>query len=166
MSVFVCVSLHLVNSDKSLSPLVDESHPFVVPFRPYAWNSYPGSDLRQLVQQSFHHRDVDLDTSASFHEDGTNKSPLFPERTLGEESYGSEYRPSVGVFERTTPVFFPDGALHGTPHDPPTPPELLCSRLVLNGAYKCVKCGKVTLKWNHLGLKSFTICLLDSTVAN
>ncbi|XP_059923728.1 growth factor independent 1A transcription repressor b [Gadus macrocephalus] len=136
-------SLSPVNSEKSLSPLVDETQPFVVPFRPYAWNSYSGSDLRHLVQQSFQHHDADLDQSAclSFNEDSANKAALFAERT-GEEDYG-DYRPTIGGFTRA-PVFFPDEVLHGPPHDHlKTPSELLCSRLIHNGTYKCVKCSKV-----------------------
>uniref|UniRef100_A0A8C4TKX0 Growth factor independent 1A transcription repressor b n=1 Tax=Erpetoichthys calabaricus TaxID=27687 RepID=A0A8C4TKX0_ERPCA len=43
-----------LKSEKSLSPSVDESHPFAIPYRPYTWSSYPGSELRHLVQQGFH----------------------------------------------------------------------------------------------------------------
>ena len=142
----LCLCIPSVNSEKSLSPLSDETQPFVVPFRPYAWNSYPGSDLRHLVQHSLQQQhDADHSASRSFTED--HKAPLFAERT-GEEDYG-DYRPTtMGVFNRT-PVFFPpDEVLHGPPHDPlKTPSELLCSRLILNGAYKCVKCSKVTSHW-------------------
>lgn len=57
MSV-VSLKFHLflspVDSEKSLSPLVDETQPFTVPFRPYAWSSYPGPGLRPLVPQSLH----------------------------------------------------------------------------------------------------------------
>ncbi|CAL8309499.1 unnamed protein product [Lota lota] len=135
-------SLSPVNSEKSLSPLADETQPFVVPFRPYDWNNYSGSDLRQLLQQSFHNRDVDLDKGASlsFNEASANKSALFAERS-GEENY-SEYRPTVGVFNQAQ-VFYPDEVLHGPPHELKTPSELLCSRLILNGTFKCVKCSKV-----------------------
>ena len=156
----LCISS--VNSEKSLSPLADETQPFVVPFRPYAWNSYSGSDLRHLVQQSFQHHDADSDQSASLSgqrlcQDGANKAALFAERT-GEEDYG-DYRPTVGVFNRT-PVFFPDEVLHGPPHHDhlKTPSELLCSRLILNGAYKCVKCSKVLSDWMG-GCSSFYLDL-------
>ncbi|KAK0138659.1 Zinc finger protein Gfi-1 [Merluccius polli] len=148
-----------VTSDKSLSPSVDETQPFVVPFRPYAWSGYSCSDLRQLAQQSFRRRDTDSDrgcpslsfhedrgcpslsfhedrgASLSFHEDSTDK------RTVGDDSYG-EYGPAGGGYDRAA-VFFPDGTLHGKPHDLKTSSELLCSRLILNGSYKCVKCSKV-----------------------
>ncbi|KAJ3600108.1 hypothetical protein NHX12_034058 [Muraenolepis orangiensis] len=92
-----------VNSERSPSPPVDQTQPFV---------------------------------------DNATESPLFTERTLVEEDYG-EYRPTVGVFDRAPPVFFPDGSLHGGPRGPDPPSERLCSRLILNGAYKCVKCSKV-----------------------
>jgi hypothetical protein len=84
-----------------------------------------------------------LDQSAclSFNEDSANKAALFAERT-GEEDYG-DYRPTNGGFNRA-PVFFPDEVLHGPSHDHlKTPSELLCSRLIHNGTYKCVKCSKV-----------------------
>lgn len=137
-----------VDSDKSFSPSVDETQPFAVPFRPYAWTSCSGSDIRHLVQQSFHpHLDLDRSSSMPFYGDRVHEpSPLFMERGLGAENY-NDYRPTTaaGLFERATgPGLFTDGKLCGI-KNPGMKPEsdLLRSRLILNGAYKCIKCNKV-----------------------
>ncbi|KAM3876540.1 growth factor independent 1A transcription repressor b [Diretmus argenteus] len=125
-----------VDSEKSLSPLVDETQPFTVPFRPYAWSSYPGSELRHLVQQSLHHTlDLDRSPTLAFYRDRPNHSPL------GEESYSDYRRHSAGLLDRAG--LFPDGGLHSKTQDVKTQSELLCSSLILNGAYKCIKCSKV-----------------------
>ncbi|XP_034567120.1 growth factor independent 1A transcription repressor b [Notolabrus celidotus] len=127
-----------VDSEKSLSPLVDETQPFTIPFRPYAWSSYPGPGLRPLVQQSLHSSmEVDRGPGAlSFYGDRSTHPALDSYRTLGEEAYG-DYRRHAAA------LLFPDGGLHGKAHSVKAPPDLLCSSLILNGAYKCIKCSKV-----------------------
>ncbi|XP_071782307.1 growth factor independent 1A transcription repressor b [Centroberyx gerrardi] len=127
-----------VDSEKSLSPLVDESQPFTVPFRPYAWSGYPGPELRHLVQQSLHHGlELDRSPALAFYGDRSGHSALFADRTLGEETY-SDYRRHAAAG-----LLFPEGGLHGKPHDAKAQSDLLCSSLILNGAYKCIKCSKV-----------------------
>uniref|UniRef100_A0A667XCJ5 Growth factor independent 1A transcription repressor b n=1 Tax=Myripristis murdjan TaxID=586833 RepID=A0A667XCJ5_9TELE len=120
-----------VDSEKSLSPLVDETQPFTAPFRPYAWSSYPGPELRHLVQQSLH-PDMELDRGPPL---AFSHPALFSDRALGEEAYSDYGRNPVGLL-------FPEGGLHGKPHVK-AQSDLLCSSLILNGAFKCVKCSKV-----------------------
>ncbi|KAM8745759.1 growth factor independent 1A transcription repressor b isoform 2-T3 [Acanthopagrus schlegelii] len=127
------------DSEKSLSPLVDETQPFTVPFRPYAWSSYPGPGLRPLVPQSLHPgMDVDRGPAAmAFYGDRSSAHPaLYSERALGEEAYG-DYRRHAAA------LLFPEGGLHAKSHGVKGQSDLLCSSLILNGAYKCVKCSKV-----------------------
>lgn len=142
MSV-VSLKFHLflspVDSEKSLSPLVDETQPFTVPFRPYAWSSYPGPGLRPLVPQSLHPGvEVDRGPAAlAFYGDRSSAHPaLYSERALGEEAYG-DYRRHAAA------LLFPEGGLHAKSHGVKGQSDLLCSSLILNGAYKCVKCSKV-----------------------
>uniref|UniRef100_A0A3P9LLT4 Growth factor independent 1A transcription repressor b n=1 Tax=Oryzias latipes TaxID=8090 RepID=A0A3P9LLT4_ORYLA len=121
------------DSDKSLSP-VDESRPFTVPFRPYAWSSYPGPALRPLMQQSLH-SSLDLNGAPSslalFRDEGSHMA-LYAERTLREESY-CDYR-------RHAALLLPaEAGLHRDKAQP----DLLGPNLLLSGAYKCVKCSKV-----------------------
>ncbi|KAM9849150.1 growth factor independent 1A transcription repressor b [Aulostomus maculatus] len=128
-----------VDSEKSLSPLVDETRPFAVPFRPYAWSSFQGPSLRPLVQQNLY-SGVEVDPggqgSMGFYEDRGAHTSLYHERGLGEETYSSYRRHAAALL-------FPDGGLHPKSHSVKAPAELLCSSLMLNGAYKCVKCSKV-----------------------
>ncbi|XP_029001910.1 growth factor independent 1A transcription repressor b [Betta splendens] len=122
-----------VDSEKSLSPLVDESQPFTVPFRPYAWSSYSAPGLRPLVQQSLHPSvEVDRGPGAmGFYGDVSGHSALFAE----EEGYN--YRRHPGV------LLFHDRGLHTKTHDVKAQSDLLCPSLILNGTYKCIKCSKV-----------------------
>ncbi|XP_072246278.1 growth factor independent 1A transcription repressor b [Leuresthes tenuis] len=126
-----------VDSEKSLSPLVAETQPFNIPFRPYAWSSYPGPGLRPLVQQSLHtRRELDrCPAPMAIYGDRSTYPALFADRALGYESYGDYRRHSAALL-------FPEEGLHGKTHDVKTQSDLLCSGL-LNGAYKCVKCSKV-----------------------
>lgn len=122
---------------------MDETQPFsTVPFRPYTWSSYSGSDIRHLVQQTFHqHVDLERSPSLTFYGERTNEPTLYADRALGAENY-SDYRQTAGLFERATGLFSEEGQ-HGKAPDIKTQSDLLCSRLILNGAYKCIKCSKV-----------------------
>lgn len=124
-----------VDSESSLSPLVDETQPFTVPFRPYAWSSYPGPALRPLVQQNLYPcSEVDRDPSAmALYRDKSTHPALFSDR---EEAYG-DYRRHA--------LLFPETGLSGNPHEVKAQSELLCSSLILSGAYKCIKCSKVRM---------------------
>ncbi|KAL4608315.1 zinc finger protein Gfi-1 [Arapaima gigas] len=133
-----------VDSDKSFTVdehSADEAHPFAVPFRPYAWSSYPGSELRHLVQQAYPHHTVSLDRAGALglYDDRAAEPPLFGERPPAAGLYG-EYSPGSGLFERGTPTrLFTDGNVPEIKSES----ELLCSRVLLNGAYRCIKCSKV-----------------------
>lgn len=135
-------SLSPVDSEKSLSPLVDEAQPFTVPFRPYAWSSYPGPGLRPLVQQGLHPgMEVDRGPAGmTFYGDRNVHSGLYSDQALSEEPYG-------GYRRHATALLFPEGGLHGKTHNVKAQSDLLCSSLILNGAYKCVKCSKVRMGW-------------------
>ncbi|XP_041646710.1 growth factor independent 1A transcription repressor b [Cheilinus undulatus] len=129
-----------VDSEKSLSPVVDETQPFTVPFRPYAWSSYPGPGLRPLLQQSLHpSMEVDRGPGPiTFYADRSTHPALDSYRSLGEDAYGDYRRHTAAA---AAALLFPDGGLKA--HSGKAPSDLLCSSLILNGAYKCVKCSKV-----------------------
>lgn len=128
-----------VDSEKSLSPLVDDTQPFAVPFRPYEWSSYPAVALRPpLVQQTLHPSSLELDgrpAPLGFYLDGS-RSSLYAERTVCEDPY-------VDFGRHTAALLFPDRGLSAKPHAVQAQSELLCPSLMLNSAYKCVKCTKV-----------------------
>lgn len=130
-----------MDSEKSLSPLVDETRPFAIPFRPYAWSSYTPPGLRPLVQQSLHTgMEAERAPAAlAFYGDRSAHSALYAERTMGEETYG-DYR------RHNAALLFPDGGLHEKARSAKAQSDLLCSSLTLNGAYKCIKCSKVRME--------------------
>lgn len=68
-----------------------------------------------------------------------SRSSLFAERTGCEDPYGDYGR-------RTAALLFPDTGLGAKAHGGQAQSELLCPSLMLNGAYKCVKCAKVRLQ--------------------
>ncbi|CAG05643.1 unnamed protein product [Tetraodon nigroviridis] len=103
-----------VDSEKSLSPLADESQPFSVPFRPYDWSTT--RECRWGPRWS--------------------RSTLYAERTRCEGPYGDYGGP-------TAALLFPDRGLGVKAHGVRAQNELLCPSLTLNSAYKCVKCTKV-----------------------
>lgn len=124
-----------------MSPLVDEGRSFTVPFRPYDWTSYPGVSLGPpLLQQGLRPSSLEVDGLAgvggggggvSFYID-RSRSSLYAERASCEDPYG-DYGPPPPA------LIFPDRGLKAQP-----PSELLCPGLMLNSAYKCVKCTKVS----------------------
>ncbi|TNN72865.1 Zinc finger protein Gfi-1 [Liparis tanakae] len=160
-----------VDSEKSLSPLVDETQPFAIPFRPYAWSSYPGPGLRPLVQPSLHPgMEVERGPAAaalSFYGDRSTHSALYADRALqGEETYG-DYRRHAAA------LLYPEGGLmHGKGHTAKAPSDLLCSSLILNGAFKCIKCSKVFstphglevhVRRSHSGIRPFACEICGKT---
>lgn len=101
-----------------------ESQPFTVPFRPYDWASYPAPALRpQLVQDGLRPA-LELDRA------------YYRDRALGEDACGDYGRHALLFTERN---------LHGSGHRAEAQSDLLCSSLMLGGAYKCIKCSKVRM---------------------
>ncbi|XP_066519204.1 growth factor independent 1A transcription repressor b isoform X2 [Hoplias malabaricus] len=116
------------DSEKSFSPCVDETRPFAVPFASYPWN--------------FSHHHHPLDPERSFYTERA-EPPLFSERGPGTNIYG-HYDSTPNLFERTTaPGLYVDRSGHGNGPEMKNDTTSLCSRLILNGAFKCIKCSKV-----------------------
>lgn len=120
---------------------MDNTQHYTVPFRPYDWNSYPSPTLRTpLVEQSL--RPVEIDggpTAIDFYSDRSAQSSLYAERTLGEGAF-DDYRRHAAA------LLFPNEGLHAKSHRSKAQSGLLCSSLLLNGAYTCVKCTKVKME--------------------
>lgn len=126
--------LPAADSEKSLSPSVDETQPFAVPFRPYAWSSsYPGPELRPPVQPSLHMEVERGPAAMGFYGDRSAHPALYADR---EKSFGAYRRHAAAA------LLFPDAGLHGKGVNGQS--DLLCSSLILGGAFKCVKCSKVS----------------------
>ncbi|KAG1940914.1 zinc finger protein Gfi-1b [Pimephales promelas] len=128
-------------SAKSFSPSVEETQPFAVPFRPYAWSRYSGCEIRQLVHTLNHHHSLERPTPPAYYNERAHVEPsLFTERGSGAGIYGS----TATLFERATASgFYDDSSILGKGTEIKSSSDVMCSRLLLNGAYKCIKCSKV-----------------------
>lgn len=126
------------DSEKSFSSGVDETQPFAVPFEPWS-NSYSGSEMRQLVRQNFNHHHPSL----NYYGERIIGPSLFGERGSSTSIYGN-YESSTNLFERpaAAPGLYVDREIHRPKMKTDT--AGLCTRLMLNGAFKCIKCSKVT----------------------
>ncbi|XP_073707275.1 growth factor independent 1A transcription repressor b [Garra rufa] len=133
-------------SEKSFSPSVEETQPFAVPFRPYAWSRYSGCEIRQLVQHTLNrHHSLDLERPSppAFYNDRVVESSLFTERGSGAGIYNS-YGSTATLFERATASgLYEDSSILGKGTEMKSSTDVMCSRLLLNGAFKCIKCSKV-----------------------
>ncbi|XP_006001663.1 growth factor independent 1A transcription repressor a [Latimeria chalumnae] len=132
-------------SEKAVSSS-DENHPFSTSFKPYAWNGYGGSELRQLVQN---YRPTALERSSALglFSERSSDTGLYNDRgsTLG---LYSDFNSATELFQRGSAVglYSEHGhRLHQeTSSEIKAESELLCTRLLLNnGSYKCIKCSKV-----------------------
>ncbi|KAG8436728.1 hypothetical protein GDO86_007715 [Hymenochirus boettgeri] len=128
-------------SDKSPCPSVDESPPYSVPFKPYAWDELTRSELRHLVHS---YRPAALNRSQSLGLYGEREDPAPPTALYSAD------RPPRGLYEDYRQAM----ERYGDPRVPPPlfgekaqsikmESDLLCTRLLLNGSYKCLKCSKV-----------------------
>lgn len=121
-----------VDSLKSFSPLVDDTPAFSVPFRPYDWSGYPASAVHGLYPgpaPSVHGLYAEPGARVLHASSAYAQLAL---RTYGRHTAGSL-------------LFHDGGPLHSHHLEAhrEAPPDVLCASLVLNGAYKCVKCSKV-----------------------
>ncbi|XP_074077777.1 zinc finger protein Gfi-1 [Macrotis lagotis] len=125
-------------SERSVCPSLDEPQPF---FKPYAWGSLAGSELRHLVR--------------GYRPCRAPEPGLYgPERGCGAggapEAGGG---PALGLYRDFGPAaaarLYERPAAAGGLYPDKGPAlkvesQLLCTRLLLNnGSYKCIKCSKV-----------------------
>nr|XP_013816623.1 PREDICTED: zinc finger protein Gfi-1 [Apteryx mantelli mantelli] len=139
-------------SERSVCPSLDEAPPFSVPFKPYAWSSLGGSDLRHLVQ-SYRPCPTLERTSALglFCERGSEPALYGAECSSSLGLYGDFGSPGPGLFERppaAAPGLYADSQpglqQEKGPGGIKMESDLLCRPLLIStGSYKCVKCSKV-----------------------
>ncbi|TMS09745.1 Zinc finger protein Gfi-1 [Larimichthys crocea] len=136
------------DSEKCSTPAAEDGHHFNTPLFPYSWTSYPGSELRNLVQGSYHH-----------HIQG-HREPHSPVSIYGAEDSGTE------------PLYAKRGSVSGCYQDYSltghqicrtrddgdelyvdvkksrgaeikSESDFVCSNRESSGSYKCIKCCKV-----------------------
>lgn len=149
------------DSEKSFSPSVDETQPFAVPFESWS-SSYSGSEMRQLVRQNFNHH-----PSLSYYGERVSGPSLFGERGSNTSIYGN-YESTPNLFDRPNAAtgLYVDREIHRP--EMKTDTGGLCTRLMLNGAFKCIKCSKVTAQdfFLYCTLLFYFFYLFQSIICN
>lgn len=94
--------------------------------------------MRQLVRQNFNHHHPSL----SYYGERVIGPSLFGERGSSTNIYAN-YESTTNLFERpaAAPGLYADRDIHRP--EMKTDTAGLCTRLMLNGAFKCIKCSKV-----------------------
>uniref|UniRef100_A0A8C4S7K1 Growth factor independent 1A transcription repressor b n=1 Tax=Erpetoichthys calabaricus TaxID=27687 RepID=A0A8C4S7K1_ERPCA len=119
-----------------------------IPYRPYTWSSYPGSELRHLVQQGFHRTpSVDRGLAMGVYPERGPDCTLFVDRGSSMGLY-NDYSSAGNLFDHSTSAaLYTDSHGHNIHDKVPEikeESELLCICLPFNnGSYKCIKCSKV-----------------------
>ncbi|KAJ8276973.1 hypothetical protein GJAV_G00069980 [Gymnothorax javanicus] len=136
-------SVSPADSDKSFTS-VDDTHPFAVPFRPYAWNVYSGSEFTHLALPTYHHHPavVDRSTPVVLYDDRAAETSLFIDQcTTG---HNGDCSSATSLFERgRVPGICSNRSILREVPEIKAEAELLRTRLPLNRSYKCIKCSKV-----------------------
>ncbi|XP_032884845.1 zinc finger protein Gfi-1 [Amblyraja radiata] len=132
------------DSEKSLTPSVEENHPFVMPVKQYAWNNYTGSELKYLVQN---YRPPALERSSvvGLYDERSSMPGIYPGSAQGLYPERGRARGIYGDLG-AAPGLYPERGrnFHEKGNGVKTESGLLCTRLLLNnGSYKCIKCSKV-----------------------
>nr|XP_057928453.1 growth factor independent 1A transcription repressor b isoform X2 [Doryrhamphus excisus] len=150
------------DSVKSFSPLADDTQPFAAPFRPYDWSGYAGPAVQGLYPGVEVER-APASSVQGFYPGDPVHSSVFAHETL--RTYG----------RHAAALLFQEGGLHTAAHDiheSRPPPDVLCTSLMLNGAYKCVKCSKVFstphglevhVRRSHSGTRPFACHICNKT---
>ncbi|XP_076001125.1 growth factor independent 1A transcription repressor a [Genypterus blacodes] len=131
------------DSDKCSTSAAEDGHHFNIPLFPYSWNSYSGSELRHLVQGSYHHpghREPNSPVSIHGAEDsGGTEAALYAQRGSVYQNYTPTAHQMYRM--RNDDLYLdvkqkPRGSEFKTEND-------LIANIEPKGPYKCIKCCKV-----------------------
>ncbi|XP_072366597.1 growth factor independent 1A transcription repressor a [Scyliorhinus torazame] len=133
-------------SEKSLSPTMEESHPFALPFKQYGWSTYTGSQLKYLVE-NYRSPVLDRSSAVGLYSERTSAPGLYKDLVPASGLY-SEHNPGRGLYSDlgAAPSLYTErgSGFHEKRSEVKRESELICTRLLLNnGSYKCIKCSKV-----------------------
>ncbi|XP_069795352.1 growth factor independent 1A transcription repressor a isoform X2 [Narcine bancroftii] len=134
------------DSEKSLSPSMEENHPFAMPLKPYRWNNYTGSELKYLVQSYQPPPALERSSTLGVYAERNPIAGLYPSSAPG---LFTEHRAAAhglyGDFGNAASLYTErHHNFHQKGSEVKTESGLLCSRLLLNNSsYKCLKCSKV-----------------------
>lgn len=137
----------LTDSEKCFTPSADDAHHFVIPFRPYAW-TYSGSELRNLVQRTYHHLPTTMESDAQIAiygpEDSGTDSPMYTQQGPNTGFY-RDYSSTSLYRMRHANELYSDLKLRAKASEIKSESNFICSRLEPSGLFKCIKCCKVCM---------------------
>ncbi|XP_028449701.1 growth factor independent 1A transcription repressor a isoform X2 [Perca flavescens] len=136
------------DSEKCSTPAAEDGQHFNIPLFPYSWTAYSGSELRHLVQGSYHRhlqgpREPHLPVSIYGAED-SGAEPLYAQR--GQVAGCYQDFPSTA--HQMCRMRAEDGLCVDVKQKPrgaeiKSENDLICSNIESSGSYKCIKCSKV-----------------------
>ncbi|XP_041697639.2 zinc finger protein Gfi-1-like [Coregonus clupeaformis] len=133
------------DSEQGFTPSVVNAHPFAIPFPPYAWTTYSGSELRHIVQRTSQHNlstalEPDTQMGIDGSKDGATNSPIYAQRGPHTGFYrdiGSTVFPTYRM--RYADKLYSDLKVSEIKSES----DLICSGIEPSGSYKCTRCFKV-----------------------
>ncbi|XP_072129540.1 zinc finger protein Gfi-1-like [Mobula birostris] len=132
------------DSEKSLSPSLEENHPFTVPLKQYGWSNYTGSELKYLMQ-NYRPPALEQSSAVGLYSERNSIAGLYPSSASG---FYNDRGPAHGLYGDlgTASALYNERSrnFNEKSDEVKTESGLLCTRLLLNnGSYKCIKCSKV-----------------------
>ncbi|XP_062285701.1 growth factor independent 1A transcription repressor a [Scomber scombrus] len=141
------------DSEKCSTPAAEDSRHLSTPPFPLAWTAYSGSELRHLVQGSYHHHHHHNHLQA--HRKSHSSVSLYGAKDSGSEPLYAQRGPEAGCYQDFSPTAHQICRMRDAdelyldvkqkPHglDIKNERDFVCSNLEANDSYKCIKCCKV-----------------------
>ncbi|XP_042284273.1 growth factor independent 1A transcription repressor a [Thunnus albacares] len=141
------------DSEKCSTPAAEDGHHFNTPLFPYSWTSYSGSELRHLVQGTYHHHHRHHHLQG--HRESHSPVSLYEAQDSGTEPLYAQRGPTTGCYQdysstahqicrmQDADKLYLDVKQKPRGSEIKTERDFVCSSLEANGSYKCIKCCKV-----------------------
>ncbi|KAB1274900.1 Zinc finger protein Gfi-1 [Camelus dromedarius] len=138
-------------SEKSVCPSLDEAQPFALPFKPYSWSGWRGSDLRHLVQScrpcAALERGAGLGLFCERAPEPGHPAALYGPSGLRRRGGGARGSGAGRALRRRGPGLYGDFGPAATDYQGAgvKVESSCCAHALLlgGGSYKCIKCSKV-----------------------
>lgn len=140
--------MFISDSEKCFTPTAEEGNHFTVPFRPYAWTSYSGAELKHLVKRTYQHhhpttRNPNLPISIYEAKDSGTEAAIYAQRGSSTEFY-RDYSTAHQIYSmQNGDDYSSDLKELSKVHVIKSESDLSCSSTKSNESYKCIKCCKV-----------------------
>ncbi|KAL3988271.1 ATP citrate (pro-S)-lyase [Sarotherodon galilaeus] len=134
------------DSEKCSTPAAEDGHSNI-PIFPYSWSAYSGTELRHLVQGSYHHhlqshRESQSPISIYRGEDSGSES-LYAQRGLAAGCYQGYSSTAQICRMRDRDELYLDAKQQARVAEIKSENDFIRANLESSGSYKCIKCCKV-----------------------